>query len=96
MGPNVVIRSSDHSTSQADRPIGDQGHSGNTILIGDDVWLGANVVVVGGVTIGEHSVIGAGAVVTRDLEPYSLAVGVPARRIADRRSNSRGAEGSDA
>lgn len=96
MGSNVVIRASDHATAESDRPIGQQGHAASTIVIGDDVWLGANVVVVGGVTIGEHSVIGAGAVVTRDVEPYSLAVGVPARRIADRRSNSLGAERSEA
>lgn len=50
-------------------------------MIGNDVWLGANVVVTGGVTIGDGCVIGAGSVVTRDIPPFSLAAGVPCRVI---------------
>ena len=49
------------------------------ITIGNDCWLGGNVVVCGGVTIGEGCVIGAGSVVTRDLPPYSPAFGNPAK-----------------
>jgi acetyltransferase-like isoleucine patch superfamily enzyme len=51
------------------------------IIIEDEVWLGANVVVVAGVTIGKHSVVAAGAVVTKSIPPYSVAVGNPARVI---------------
>lgn len=51
------------------------------IIVEDNVWLGANVIVMPGVTIKEGSVIGAGAVVTRDTEPFSIYVGVPARKI---------------
>ena len=51
------------------------------ITIGNDVWLGAGVIVLPGITIGECSVIGAGAVVTKDIPPYSIAVGNPARVI---------------
>jgi len=51
------------------------------IVIEDEVWLGANVVVVAGVTIGKHSVVAAGAVVTKSIPPYSVAVGNPARVI---------------
>ena len=53
--------------------------------IGADVWLGAGVTVLGGVTIGDGCVVGAGAVVTRDLPPYAIAVGVPARVTGSRR-----------
>lgn len=51
------------------------------VVIEDDVWLGTNVVVLPGVTIGRGAVIGAGAVVTQDIPPFSVAVGVPARVI---------------
>jgi len=63
------------------------------IVVGRDSWLGANVVVLGGVTIGESSVIGANAVVTKDTEPYSINVGAPARKIGDRRERRPKAEG---
>lgn len=51
------------------------------IIICDDVWIGANVVILPGVTIGEMSIIGAGAVVSKDVPPRAIAVGVPARVI---------------
>jgi acetyltransferase-like isoleucine patch superfamily enzyme len=53
-------------------------------FIGNDVWIGANVVVMQGVNIGDGAVIGANAVVTEDIEPYSIAVGVPAKTIRKR------------
>lgn len=51
------------------------------IIVGNDVWFGAGAIVVPGVTIGEGSVIGAGAVVVNDVPPFSVAVGVPARVV---------------
>lgn len=51
------------------------------VTIGNDVWIGANAIILPGVMIGNGAVIGAGAVVTRDVEPYAVAAGVPARRI---------------
>ncbi|HTQ32000.1 MAG TPA: acyltransferase [Opitutaceae bacterium] len=54
------------------------------VKIGRDVWLGAGVKVLGGVTIGDGCIVGAGAVVTGDLPPYSIAVGIPARVIDQR------------
>jgi acetyltransferase-like isoleucine patch superfamily enzyme len=54
-------------------------------VIEDDVWIGANVTVVDGVTIGRGSIIGAGAVVTTNIPAYSIAVGTPAKPIKDRR-----------
>jgi acetyltransferase-like isoleucine patch superfamily enzyme len=84
MGPGVMLRSADHIFGDPDRLIREQGHAGGRIEVESDVWLGANLVVVRGVTIGKGAVVGAGAVVTKDLPPYSISVGVPARQIAVR------------
>jgi acetyltransferase-like isoleucine patch superfamily enzyme len=51
------------------------------VIIGDDCWIGANVTLLAGVTIGSGCSIGAGSVVKRDIPPYSIAVGSPARVI---------------
>ena len=88
VGPNVVIRASNHRTDDPDRPMWEQGQSGGRIVIGDDVWIGANAVIVPNVNIGSHVVVAAGAVVTRDVPDYAVVVGVPARVIADRRERS--------
>lgn len=58
------------------------------VIIGHDVWIGQNVLVIGGVKIGTGAVIGAGAVVTKDVEPYSIVGGVPAKVIRKRFSES--------
>lgn len=55
------------------------------VVIEDHVWLGANVIVLSGVTIGKHSVIAAGAVVTKDVEFYTIMAGVPAKIIKKRK-----------
>ncbi|MFH1386121.1 MAG: acyltransferase [bacterium] len=88
LGPNVVIRSSNHTFENPDLPIKQQGHTAGKITIEDDVWLGANVVVVPNVSIGKGSVIAAGAVVTKNVEPYSVMGGVPAK-IISKRGNPR-------
>jgi len=84
VGPNAVLLSSQHHWSDPSRPIVLQGHRLAPTTIGDDVWIGANVVVTPGVTIATGTVIGAGSVVTGDTEPYTIVAGVPARRIGDR------------
>lgn len=76
-----------------DRPVFRQPLSSRGITVGDDVWIGSHVVVVDGVTIGDHCVIGAGSVVTRDLPPWTVAAGNPARALRDRRDGGRGAAG---
>lgn len=91
VGPNAVIRGSDHVTLRCDIPIWQQGHTNDCIVIGDDVWIGANAVVVAGVSIGSHAVVAAGAVVTRDVPEYAIVGGVPARVISDRRTTAPGA-----
>jgi len=57
------------------------------ISIGSDVWIGSNVIILSGVTIGDGAVIGAGAVVTKDIPPYAVAAGVPAKVIKSRFSD---------
>lgn len=79
IGPNVVLRASNHAYERKDLPINRQGHTGGKIVIEDDVWIGANAVILPDVTIGRGSVIGAGAVVNQSIPPNCLAVGVPAR-----------------
>lgn len=84
IGPNVVLRASDHSAERTDVPIRSQGHTGGRIVIEDDVWIGANAVVTRDVRIGAHSIVAAGAVVTRDVDAFSLVAGVPARLVRKR------------
>lgn len=81
------IYSIDHNFDDPVSYIKEQGVSYKGITIEDDCWLGSGVRVVDGVTIGQGSVIGAGAVVTRDIPPYSIAVGVPASAIGNRKSS---------
>jgi acetyltransferase-like isoleucine patch superfamily enzyme len=69
---------------RTDVPIAEQPEPRRGVVIEDDCWLGAGVVVVDGVRIGRGSVVGAGAVVTRDVAPYSVIAGVPAKPIASR------------
>jgi acetyltransferase-like isoleucine patch superfamily enzyme len=76
------ITDADHRFDDPDRPITWQGfRSKGPTRVGDNVWCGTNVVITSGVTVGERCVIGANSVVNRDLPPYSIAVGAPARVI---------------
>lgn len=84
-GTQVNIAAVNHVFADPDRFIREQGITADGIIIEDDVWLGSNVTVVDGVTIGRGSIVGAGAVVTKDIPPYSIAVGVPAKVVGDRR-----------
>jgi acetyltransferase-like isoleucine patch superfamily enzyme/acyl-coenzyme A thioesterase PaaI-like protein len=81
----AAIYAFDHGTAP-DRPIRAQPVRSVGIRIGADVWIGANAGVTDGVVIGDHAVIGMGAVVTRDVPDWAIAAGVPARVIGDRRS----------
>jgi galactoside O-acetyltransferase len=84
IGPNCVLRAADHIFSNPNKPIKTQGHRGGNIIIEDDCWLGANVVILKNVTIGRGSIVGAGAVVNRDIPPLSIALGVPAQIVGSR------------
>lgn len=79
----IGVNHDHHDTS---RPIFEQGEIAIGITIGDDVWIGANAVVVDGVTIGSHAIVGAGAVVTRDVPEWAIVGGNPARVLRDRRA----------
>ncbi|MBN2583286.1 MAG: acyltransferase [Planctomycetes bacterium] len=87
IGPNVVIRAADHVFGDPSRPINTQGHKPGKIVIGDDVWIAANAVITAGVTIGDHAVVAAGAVVIEDVEPYAIVGGVPAKVIGSRQND---------
>lgn len=80
-GPNVYVTDQNHSVDDLDVPIGRQSAGEKAVSIGDGSWLGANVVVLPGVTIGRHVAVGAGAIVTSDLPDHAVAVGNPARVI---------------
>ena len=82
---DIYVSDFDHRFADLTRPIKDQGIAKSRVRIEPDVWIGTKVTVCRGVVIGEGSVVGANAVVTRDLPPYCVAVGVPARVIKDRR-----------
>jgi galactoside O-acetyltransferase len=84
IGPNVVLRASDKIDERIDVPIRDQGHTGGEIIIENDVWICANVVITKDVRIGAHSIIAAGSVVTSNVEPYSVYAGVPAKLLRKR------------
>ena len=81
---NVYISDFDHRFDDLTRAIKDQGIAKSRVRIERDVWLGTKVTVCRGVVIGEGTVVGANAVVTQDLPPFSVAVGVPARVVKDR------------
>jgi galactoside O-acetyltransferase len=80
---NVVIRSANHGMKK-DAAMRFQPHIYGEIIIEDDVWIGANSVITSGVILSKGTVVGAGAVVTRSTEPYSIVGGVPARKISER------------
>jgi acetyltransferase-like isoleucine patch superfamily enzyme len=84
IGGNTFISTVNHNIGDTEKSIMEQGSTLKAIKIENDCWLGANVIVLPGVTIGEGSVIGAGSVVTKDIPSYSISYGVPAR-IVDKR-----------
>ena len=85
IAPKCMLIAANHVFSDPDKPICKQGMAPEPIIVEDDVWIGGGVHINAGVTIGKGSVIGAGAVVTKDIPPYSVAAGVPAKVIKSRR-----------
>ena len=81
LAQNITVSGLNHIYEDINLPIHKQGVTTSPIVIEDETWIGANVVVLAGVTIGKHSVIAAGSVVTKDIPPYSIAVGNPARVV---------------
>lgn len=86
MGPDCKIYTTNHGMERTDIPMWKQeSTSVEPVVIGNDVWIGARVIILPGVHIGDGSVIGAGSVVTKDVEPYSVVAGNPAKLIRKRK-----------
>ena len=83
MGPGVKIFSSNHG-SKLGQPMNIQPHIERDIIIGKDVWLGANAVVLAGAKIGDGAIVASGAVVTKEVPPYTIVGGIPAKPIRSR------------
>lgn len=86
MGPRVTILTMNHDFSDTSRPMIEQGHTENRpVVVEDDVWIGVGVILLPGVRVGRGAVVGAGAVVTKSVAPWSVVGGNPARVIGARR-----------
>jgi len=88
IGPNVTIHSANHIFNDPNKKIIEQGHIAQPVYIEEDCWLGASVIILPGVRISKHCIIGAGSVVTKNTEPFSVYVGNPARKIRDLKDNN--------
>lgn len=86
IGPHCMLAAGSHDFTQVDIPMRWASHpSKGPIVIEDDVWLGSHVIVTDGITIGTGAVVGAGAVVTKSIPPYGIAMGMPARIVGFRK-----------
>jgi acetyltransferase-like isoleucine patch superfamily enzyme len=89
VGPGVKIWSVNHVFTDPNRPIIEQGYDHKPVVIGNDVWIGANSFVMPGAHIGDGVIVSAGSVVgAKPIEPYSIVAGNPARRIGSRFASS--------
>lgn len=79
LAQNIVVSGLNHPYEDVTVPISVQKVTTKPIVIEDESWIGANAVITAGVTVGKHSVVAAGSVVTKDVPPYSIAAGNPAR-----------------
>lgn len=82
---NVHIRTTSHNYEERKRKIIEQGNFEKDIIIGNDVWIGYGAQIMPGVKLGDGCVIAAGAVVTKDVEPYKVVAGIPAKVIKERK-----------
>jgi acetyltransferase-like isoleucine patch superfamily enzyme len=87
MSPRVSIYSENHVFSNTSIPMIEQGVKRSFVKIEDDCWIAANAVILAGVTIGRGAVVAAGSVVTKDVPPYSIVAGNPAKVIKSRQKN---------
>jgi acetyltransferase-like isoleucine patch superfamily enzyme len=81
LAQGITVTALNHNFADTNRRIDEQGISTRPVVIGDDVWIGANAVILPGVTIGRHVVVAAGAVVTKDVPENTIVAGVPAKVI---------------
>ena len=85
LAQGITVTALNHNFADTSLRIDEQGVSTKPVIIEDDVWVGANAVILPGVTVGHHAVIAAGAVVTKDVPPFSIVGGVPARILKEMR-----------
>jgi acetyltransferase-like isoleucine patch superfamily enzyme len=85
-GPGVYVFSENHNFDDPDLPVVVQGETRKGVIIEEGVWIGSRSTVLDGVTIGMNSIIAAGSVVNKDIPPYSIAGGVPAKIIRNRKT----------
>ena len=83
LAQGITVTALNHNFQDTTKQIDEQGISTKSVVISDDVWIGANAVILPGVTIGHHAVVAAGAVVTNDVPDNSIVAGVPAKIIKD-------------
>ena len=81
LAQGITVTALNHNFADTNRRIDEQGISTKPVVIGDDVWIGANAVILPGVTIGRHVVVAAGAVVTKDVPDSCVVAGVPAKVV---------------
>lgn len=81
LAQGITVTALNHNFDDTTKRIDQQGVTTKAVTINDDVWIGANAVILPGVTIGTHSVVAAGAVVSKDVPPYTIVAGVPAKVI---------------
>lgn len=81
LAQNITVTGLNHNFEDVSLHIDEQGVDTIPVIIEDDVWIGANAVILPGVTVGKHSVVAAGSVVSRSIPPYSVCAGVPAKVI---------------
>ena len=87
-GPGVYLFSENHNFDNPDLPVSSQGETRKGVMIDDGVWIGTRAVILDGVKIGRNSIVAAGSVVNKDVPPYAIVAGVPAKIIKERKSNS--------
>lgn len=88
VGYESIITTSMRNYQDPNTPIRLQGSTTKPVKIGNDVWIGTRVIILPGVTIGDGAVVGSGAIVTKDVAPYTVVAGVPARIIGKRGDNT--------
>ena len=81
LAQGITVTALNHNFEDSEKRIDEQGVCTTPVVIEDDVWIGANAVILPGVRVGTHSVVAAGAVVTKDVPPHSIVAGIPAKII---------------
>jgi maltose O-acetyltransferase len=96
MGPDCVLFSNNHRFDRLDIPMREQGWCEQSpVIIEGDVWIGTRVIILPGRRIGAHAIVGAGAVVTRDVPPYAIVGGNPAKIVGWRKEPEGGGPGEE-